>query len=189
MIRGVRVKAVCWLDDDADRFGAAVRGRIAEFTEAWGDVAPTGFAATAWRIAMGLDPAYVRRHPRIIDATCRRNTWDGTLACETVIAAPWPAELSRSRHWTHDRGWRDWPQTFGQYLTPTDHDLVRAPHLRTQVIVAAMIPPDRLPPPPDGPAAGVERAAQRAVAVVARELSDLLGPLLAQLDAGAPATK
>ncbi|GAA1893436.1 hypothetical protein [Asanoa iriomotensis] len=177
------MKAACWLDQESDRYGAAVRQKIAEFAETWGDVASTGFAATAWRIATELEPAYLRRHPRVISATCRRNTWDGTLTCEAAIAAPWPAELSGNRHWTQDRGWRDWPQTFGQYLTPTDHDVVRAPHLRTQLLVAATIPPDHLPPTPPGPAADeVEHAARRAVAVIARELNDLLGPLLTQLE-------
>ena len=179
----------CWADQETDRFAAAVRARTAEFAVAWGDIAPTGFASVAWRIAMETQPAYVHRHPRLIEATCRRNTWDGTLTCDAVLAAPWPAELSRARHWTHDRGWRDWPQTFGQYLTPTDHDIARAPHLRTQLTIAATIPPDHLPPAPDGPADGVETAARRAVAVIARELTDLLGPLLAQLDAGAPAPR
>jgi len=61
-----------------------------------------------------LEPAYVRWHPRIMSARCRRNGWDGTLTCEVTI----------------------------------------------------------------------EKTAQRAVAVIARELNDLLGPMLTHLDKG-----
>jgi hypothetical protein len=177
------MKAVFWLDEARRAaFDHALPG--ADFDDAWGDIAPVTFAATAWQTA--TDVAYARWHPRVTEATCRRNTWDGTLTCDATIAAPWPAELSQGRAWTQDRGWRDWPQTFGQYLTPTDHDIVRAPHLRTQLLITATIPPAHLPPAPGGPTAEVEHAARRAVAVIARELSDLLGPLLTQLDAGTP---
>ncbi|GIF73280.1 hypothetical protein [Asanoa siamensis] len=177
------------LDDGPDgdgRFAAEVRRRVAEFDGIWGDVAPVGFAAVAWGLATSLTPAYVRPHPRILSVTCRRNSWDGTLTGEVAIAAPWPAALAGARAWTQDRGWRDWPQTFGQYLAPTDHDIVRAPHLRTQVLVDLTVPPDSLPATPAGPGDDVETAARRAVAVIARELSDLIGPMLAQLDAGLP---
>jgi hypothetical protein len=182
------MKAVCWLDEArADAYDGAVGRAAADFADAWGDIAPVTFAATAWRIATGLEPAYARWHDRVTGVTCRRNTWDGTLTAEAAIVAPWPAELTWSRQWTRDRGWRDWPQTFGQYLVPTEHDVARAPHLRTQLLVAATVPADHLPPAPAGPADGVARAARRAVAVIARELDDLLGPLLAQLDEGVPA--
>ena len=186
---------VFWLDEAFDRahsrsghgrYGAAVRRRLADFEDAWGDIAPVGFAAAAWRVAMELEPAYVRTHPRVLSATCRRNAWDGTLTCETTMAGRWPAELTAGRQWMRDRGWRDWPQTFGQYLLPTDQDIVRAPHLRTVLLVEATIPPDDLPATPAGPDDEVEHAAHHAVAVIARELTGLLGPVLAQLDAGTP---
>lgn len=184
---------IFWLDDGFDRahassgdsrYAEAVRAHLSDFDESWGDIAPVGFAAAAWLLATELEPAYVRWHPRIMSARCRRNGWDGTLTCETTIAGRWPAELTASRDWTQDRGWRDWPQTFGQYLTPTEQDIVRAPHLRTLLLVEATVPPDHLPAAPAGPDDEVEKAAQRAVAVIARELSDLLGPMLTHLDKG-----
>ncbi|MEV4535852.1 hypothetical protein AB0J82_18710 [Asanoa sp. NPDC049518] len=173
------MKAVFWLDE-ARRAAFDHALASADFDDAWGDIAPVTFAATAWRTA--TDVAYARWHNRVTDATCRRNTWDGTLTADVAIVAPWPAELARSRQWTRDRGWRDWPQTFGQYLMPTDHDVARAPHLRTQMLVTATVPADRLPPAPEGPADDAAQATHHAVAVIARELDELLGPLLAQLD-------
>ncbi len=139
---------IFWLDDGFDRahassgdsrYAEAVRAHLSDFDESWGDIAPVGFAAAAWLLATELEPAYVRWHPRIMSARCRRNGWDGTLTCETTIAGRWPAELTAGRDWTQDRGWRDWPQTFGQYLTPTEQDIVRAPHLRTLLLVEATV--------------------------------------------------
>ncbi|SNS97658.1 hypothetical protein SAMN05421812_102591 [Asanoa hainanensis] len=173
------MKAAFWLDE-ARRAAYDGALRTADFEDAWGDIAPVTFAATAWQAATAT--AYARWHPRVTDATCRRNTWDGTLTADVAIVAPWPTELASSRPWTRDRGWRDWPQTFGQYLVPTDHDVARAPHLRTQLLISATVPADHLPPAPHGPADEVGQAAHHAVAVIARELDDLLGPLLAQLD-------
>jgi hypothetical protein len=172
---------------DHERFAAAVTGRLADFADTWDDISPAGFAAVAWRIAVDLQPPYVKWPPRVISATCRRNTWDGTLTAEVTLAGRWPAELTTTRQWTRDRGWRDWPQTFGQYLTPTDHDLARAPHLRTLLLIETPVGIGDLPAAPAGPAADVVPAARHAVAVLARELTDLLRPLITQLDAGLPA--
>ncbi|MFI6783236.1 hypothetical protein [Micromonospora sp. NPDC050276] len=44
-----------------------------------------------------------------------------------------------------------------------------------------------LPPTPGGPDDDVATAARRAVVVLARELNDLLAPMIGQLDAGVPA--
>ncbi|MFF5173537.1 hypothetical protein ACFY3U_12955 [Micromonospora sp. NPDC000089] len=187
---------VFWLDEEFDRehapdgrsrYDAEVRRRLDEFADAWGDIAPVTFAVTAWRLAAGLDPGFVRWHRRIIAAQCRRSPWDGGLIATVTVAAPWPAELTWSRQWTRDAGWRNWPRLFGQYATPTEQDLTRAPHLRATLLVEAPVPLDDLPPAPDGPDDQVDRAARRAVAVLARELDALLAPMIGQLDAGVPA--
>ncbi|MDG9674240.1 hypothetical protein [Micromonospora sp. DH14] len=44
-----------------------------------------------------------------------------------------------------------------------------------------------LSPTPEGPDDDVAAAARRAVVVLARELNDLLAPMIGQLDAGVPA--
>ena len=167
------------------RYADTVRRHVGEFDAAFGDIAPVTFACTAWRLATppSLDPGLVRWHPRIVSATCERNQWDGTLIARLVVVSRWPAELTVSREWTRDRGWRDWPQTFGQYLRPTDHDLVRSPHLRACLLVDAPVPHEDLPPAPDGPSGDVESTALRAVTVLVRELNELLKPMLGHLDA------
>lgn len=151
-----------WIDESFDRehrpdgqsrFEAEVRRRVDEFADAWGDIAPVTFAATAWRLATTLSPGYVRWHRRIVSATCLRSPWDGSLTCEVTLVSPWPAELTWSREWWHDRGWRDWPQLFGQYVPPSEQDLTRSPHLRTLLLVEAPLPLDDLPPSPRDPTA------------------------------------
>ena len=148
-----------WLDEGYDRehapdhvsrYGAEVRERTAEFAGAWDDISPVPFTVTAWRVAASLTPPYVRWHRRITAAACLASPWDGSLVCEVSVVAPWPAELSRTRTWCRDRGWRDWPQLFGQYAPPSEQDLTRAPHLRASLLVQAPVPLDRLPPAPAG---------------------------------------
>ncbi len=98
-------------------------GRTGEFAGTWDDISPVPFTVTAWRLATSLTPAYVRWHRRITAATCLSSPWDGSLVCEVSVVAPWPAELSQARTWCRDRGWRDWPQLFGQYAPPSERDL------------------------------------------------------------------
>jgi hypothetical protein len=186
-----------WIDQDFDRehapdgisrYGAEVRERATEFAESWGDISPVTFAATAWRLATALTPAYVRWHRRIVAAACLRSPWDGSLTCEVNLVSPWPAELTWTRQWWRDRGWRDWPQLFGQYVPPSEQDLTRSPHLRASLLVQAPIPLDGLPPAPAGPQEEVSGRAQLAVSVLVRELNDLISPMVEQLEAGLPAS-
>jgi hypothetical protein len=186
-----------WIDQDFDRehapdgisrYGAEVRERASEFAESWGDISPVTFAATAWRLAAALTPGYVRWHRRIVAAACLRSPWDGSLTCEVSLVSPWPAELTWTRQWWRDRGWRDWPQLFGQYVPPSEQDLTRRPHLRASLLVQAPIPLDGLPPAPAGPQDELPGRAQLAVSVLVRELNDLISPMLEQLEAGLPAS-
>ena len=48
---------------------------------------------------------------------------------------------------------------------------------------------DDLPPAPDGPGNDVPQRARLAVAVLVRELNELLSPAVEQLDAGLPASQ
>ncbi len=184
-----------WLDEHFDRerathggsrYEAEVLGRIDEFADVWGDIAPVAFAATAWRLATELSPGYVLRR-RIVSATCTRSPWDGSMICAVTVISRWPAELTWTKQWQRDRGWQDWPQLFGQYTTPSERDLTRRPHLRAVLQVEAPVPLDDLPPAPDGPDGTVAHVARRAVTVLARELNELLAPMIGQLEAGAPA--
>ena len=173
--------------DGRSRYGEEVRRRIDDFADAWGDIAPVTFAVTAWRLATALEPGYVRRHRRIVAATCARNSWDGSLICDVTLVSPWPAELTGSRQWGRDRGWRDWPQLFGQYVAPSERDLTRSPHLRASLLVQAPVRLDDLPPAPDGPGDDVEQLARIATGVLVRELNAILDPIVEQLETDIPA--
>lgn len=191
------VRQAFWIDENFDRehasggrsrYGDEVRGRMEEFADAWGDIAPVTFAVVAWRLATTLQPGYVRWHPRVVSATCLRSSWDGGLTCDVTLVSPWPAQLTWSRQWGRDRGWRDWPQLFGQYVAPSEQDLTRSPHLRASLLVQAPVRLDDLPPAPEGPNGNdVGEMARRAVAVLVRELNELLNPILDQLEADIPA--
>jgi len=191
------VQQAFWIDDSFDRehasggrsrYGDTVRRSMDEFAEAWGDIAPVTFAAVAWRLATDLRPGYVRWHPRVISATCSRSPWDGCLICDVTLVSPWPVQLARGRQWDRDRGWRDWPQLFGQYVAPSEQDLTRSPHLRASLLLQAPVRLDDLPPAPDGPDGDtVEPAARRAVTVLVRELNELLNPIVDQLETDIPA--
>jgi hypothetical protein len=191
------VQQAFWIDENFDRehasggrsrYGDEVRRCVDEFADAWGDIAPVTFAVAAWRLATSLQPGYVRWHPRVVSATCLRSSWDGSLTCNVTLVSPWPAELTWSRQWGRDRGWRDWPQLFGQYVAPSEQDLTRSPHLRASLLVQAPVRLDDLPPAPEGPeSSGVEQMARRAVTVLVRELNELLNPIVDQLETGIPA--
>lgn len=195
---------VFWIDHEYDRehagdgatsrFAAAVADNLWLFRDAWGDIAPVTFACVAWRLAtLGLlDPGYVRWHRRVLSATCDRNSWDGGLTARVQLVSPLPAELTWSRQWWRDRGWRDWPQTFGQFVAPAEQDVARSPHLRGTLIVDAPLPLANLPTAPETPDAPlplIQDAARHAVSTVVRELNALLAPVVKQLDEGVPADR
>jgi hypothetical protein len=193
----VRRNAACWIDrhhdreaGDADdgRFAAHVRAHADDFNGCWGDISPVGFACTAWWLATApsLDPGYVRFHRRVLTASCDRSEWDGSLLARAWLVAPKPDALTRTRSWDHDRGWRDWAETFGQFNAPNDQDLIAAPYLRTVVLVDAGLPLDLLPAPPDAPTPRLPQLAARTVEVIVAALNDLLAPVLAALEAGPP---
>jgi hypothetical protein len=176
-----------WIDPDRDReerYTEHVRANASDFADSWGDISPVGFAATAWRLAIPpeLEPGYVRWHRRISSAWLWRNPWDGGLAATVILISPWPAELTWSKQWGRDRGWRDWPQVFGQYVLPTPRDIATHPHLRAALTVETPLALDGLPRPPDEPTDNLPALAALALPVLVRELNAQLEPLLAQLD-------
>lgn len=171
-----------------EAFGARVRSSEAEFSDTWGAVSPAGFASVAWRMATPpeLDPGLVRWHRRIVMATCARNHWDGGLTASVIVVSPWPAELTWSRQWGRDRGWRDWPEVFGQFVIPSDQDIARAPHLMASLTVRTPVSLDGVPMPPDAAPPDLVQQARRCVTVMVRELNAILEPLLSQLDGSVP---
>ncbi|MBM2621035.1 hypothetical protein JIG36_36600 [Actinoplanes sp. LDG1-06] len=186
---------VAWVDQHYDRENAGLgRSRFAEhvwvhakeFDDCWGDISPVGFACVAWRLATAphLDPGFVRLHRRVVRAELVRNSWDGSLTAAVDLVAPWPAALTTSRSWTQDRGWRDWPETFGQFLAPSQQELSRIPHVRSTLAVQAPLPFAGLPAIPDSPGPELPDLAERAVTVLARELNDLLAPMVTELENG-----
>jgi hypothetical protein len=153
------VTAVLWVDDRYDRehggrYAAHVAAHLDDFVDTWGDIAPVSFACVAWRLAVppSLSPGYVRWHRRVLDAECVRNPYDGGLLARVMLASPWPAALADSHVWWRDRGWRGWPELFGQFVRPSDRDLSRVPYARATLAVEAPLPLDGLPPAPEPPA-------------------------------------
>jgi hypothetical protein len=182
-----------WIDHDYDReraatglsrYGEHVRRNVADFADSWGDIAPVTFACAAWRLATdpSLTPGYVRWHRRVWHATCTRNVWDGSLTAHVMLVSPLPAELTVSREWWRDRGWREWPQTFGQFLEPSEQDLSKSPHVRATLLVDTPVPLDHLPAAPDGPGADFEETARHAVSVLVKELNELINPIIRRLE-------
>lgn len=175
-----------WLDRDHDRYERLLRAAPGAFAHSLGDIAPVTFACTAWAFATPplLDPGYVRWHRRVLTATCARNPFDGGLTARVELVSPLPAELTTTRAWWRDRGWRGWPELFGQYVQPADRDLARHPHLRTTLLIEAPLPLDGLPetPEPSARPDDVVAAAARAVTVLVRDLTELIGPVVQQLD-------
>jgi hypothetical protein len=189
-----------WIDQDYDReqtrdgnsrYAEQIRRHLGDFAATWGDISPVGFACVAWRLATApaLTPGYVRWHRRVLDATCLASPWDGTLSARVTLVSPWPNALTSSRTWWHDRGWRDWPETFGQFLQPADQELAKNAHLRASLLAEAPIPFDELPAAPEGPDADIAELARRAVIVLTRELNDLLAPVVQRLDGVAPSRR
>ncbi|GAA3987295.1 hypothetical protein GCM10023085_81710 [Actinomadura viridis] len=190
-----------WLDERFDReratlgtglYAERLWANLGEFDGAWGDIAPVTFCCAAWRVATPpfMEPGYVRWHRRILEASCVRNTWDGSMTAQVTLVSPPPASLTGSREWWRDRGWQGWPEVFGQFVEPAEQDLAKAPHLRATLRVDAPVPLDRLPAAPegpgdlDGPARPGEFAetAHRALVVMVAELNELLMPIIAQLE-------
>ncbi|KAA9158108.1 hypothetical protein FPZ12_023690 [Amycolatopsis acidicola] len=183
------VRAV-WLAGHDREYEEHIRDNLAEFAGALGDIAPVEFACTAWRlsVAPASSPGYVRLHRRILELSCVRNEWDGTLIARANLVSPWPAALDWPRDWCRDENWQDWPDLFGQFVHPAERDIAKMPYLRASVLVEAPVPFTDLPPAPEHADQDVPGAARRAVSVLVRQLDALLTPIVEKLEtrAGAP---
>jgi hypothetical protein len=175
---------VFWLDDRAGRYAEVLRAHPGEFDGIWGDIAPVEFACAAWRLATPpiSDPGFIRWHRRILGVTCTRNAYDGSLNGRVEIASPLPAQLSRSKAWWRDQDWQEWPEIFGQFVTPSQADLSKIPYVRPVLLVDVPVPLDDLPPTPEAAGPDLAETAHRALLVLVRELDRLVAPLLSQLD-------
>ncbi|GAB6903305.1 hypothetical protein [Kineosporia succinea] len=178
-----------WIDqqydrEHGDRYATHVRALQTVFTETYGDISPVGFACTAWRLATlpYLDPGYVRLHRRVISAVCERNPWDGSLTARIQLIAPPPEPLAKTQVWGRDRGWKGWPVVMGQYLEPSPEELSRFPFVRPLLLIDAPVPLTDLPPAPEEAGPELAALATRAVSVLARELNELMGPVISALE-------
>ncbi|TQS41999.1 hypothetical protein [Cryptosporangium phraense] len=187
-----------------ERYLQLVRFHHDFFADAWGDIAPVEFAAAAWRIATPplATPSYVRWHRRVLSAEVVRNSWDGTLIGRVQVVTPPPFDVGRLPRVTSDTPptspfgddhvkqgegiWRNWANTFGQFVAPTDRDIARGPFLRASALVEAPLPLAGLPPAPEGPLDGFEEDAARAVTVLARGLDRILSPIVTALESSGP---
>lgn len=161
-----------------------LRDNVAAFDGLWGDIAPVSFACEAWRLATPpvSDPGFIRWHRRVLTVRCERNSYDGSLNGHLEIASPLPAALQASKTWWRDNGWREWPDFFGQFVTPAKADLAKIPFVRPVLLVDVPLPLDDLPSTPDGPEQRFAETAHRALLVMVRELNRLVAPLVTQLD-------
>ena len=96
--------------------------------------------------------------------------------------------MTVSRAWWRDRGSRDWPNIFGQFVDPADQDLAKIPYVRSTLQMDAPIPMDDLPAAPDRPRADLPEIAHRALVILVRELDALLSPVVTHLDRGISGT-
>ena len=194
--------AAFWIDYDYDRenasdgvsrYGAYVRqsSMLAESWDGtWDDaqVRQARFAEAAWATATTpvMSPGFVRRHPRVIDATVQFNAWDATLAGSVRLVAPWPHALASSRDWRRDEWWQDWPtETLGRtgWREPDEDELTRHAYLMTSAWLAFPLRvPAGLPPAPSGPDDCVEIAAREAVATLVRAMNAMVMPVIETLE-------
>jgi hypothetical protein len=184
-------------DDGVSRYAAYVRDRMAEFAESWDGTWDDGtvpFARTAWYVATTpvMAPGYVRMHPRVLSAQIVRNDWDGGLAADVSLSIPQPPHLRWMRS-DNDRGlWRDWPterQLDGRttFYEPTGQEVSSSHYLLGSARLCFPMADDLLPTTlrtshhlPEV----VVNAAQTAVRVLVRQLNEIVGPVLKQIEEG-----
>lgn len=194
--------AAFWIDYDYDqenasdgvsRFGAYVR-QSSMFAESWdgtwddAQVRQARFAEAAWATATTpvMSPGFVRRHPRVIDATVQVNPWDATLAGSVQLVTPWPHALASSRDWQRAERWQDWPtETFGlmRWREPDEHELTGHAYLMASARLVFPLPAlAGLPPVPSGPDDCVEVAARDVVAALVRAMNAVVVPVIQTLE-------
>lgn len=172
--------------DGVSRYGFYVRA--ASFESWTDDDRAVELAVFAWETATGpvMAPAYVRKHRRVLSARLARSDWDGSLLARVELVIPQPKPLRWMRS-DEDRGmWRDWPvdtSPFGtrdRFYEPDNDELARDPYLLATASLRFTVPSGDLPEPhPDG--ADVDTC-QQAVAVVVRNLNEIVGPVIQRIE-------
>lgn len=196
-----------WIDAEFDRSaasagasrnGAYVRSEIpGGFDECWDGTFELGlaerFAALAWQTGTTpvMAPPYVCRHPAVLSARVEVNPDaedpSRRLAAVVDVASRWPAALERG--WEEARCWRQWiwENRLGTSWPrePEGDEIARGdcfavPSLRLMFAV----PSRDLPAVPVQPhlRGQVELSARAAVAVLAAELNQVIGPVLSALE-------
>ncbi|WP_327587501.1 hypothetical protein OHA25_11195 [Nonomuraea sp. NBC_00507] len=177
-----------WIDaaheGTQERYGEQLRKWRHVFAAAEGEpgsggitLDPLHFALGAWEVATRpmAESAYVRCHPRVLDATCHRaEETRGPLAVvELAVPAPFPLP----------DGWSTWHRQNGDdpaYVAPPYERPTALTTLELRVPLAA----DRLPTPTRARADGLPNLddAQASLEALVAELNAVVTPFLRELD-------
>lgn len=138
---------------------------------------PLHFALGAWEVAGRpvADPPYVRRHPRVLDATCHRPEEAPGLMAVVELAAPTPVRLPD--------GWAGWQRQDGGDRTYTAPPYERPTALAT-LELRVPLPADLLPHPTKARASGLPNLddAQASLEALVSELNAVVIPFLWKLE-------
>ncbi|MFB4268891.1 hypothetical protein [Nonomuraea sp. GTA35] len=139
---------------------------------------PLHFALGAWEVANRpvADPPYVRRHPRVLDATCHRPEEAPGMLAVVELAAPAPVRLPD--------GWAQWQRQGGDEGTYAAPPYER-PTALTTLELRVPLPVDRLPTPTRARTSGLPNLddAQAALEALVDELNAVVTPFLRELEA------
>ncbi|MEV4173239.1 DUF6221 family protein [Nonomuraea sp. NPDC049709] len=143
---------------------------------------PLHFALGAWEVATRpvADSPYVRRHARVLDATCHRPEEARGLLAVIELAVPAPVRLSG--------GWLSWQRQDGDdgtYAAPP----YERPTALTTMELRLPLPADRLPTPTKARASGLPNLddAQAALEALIAELNAVVTPFVRELEGGGEA--
>ncbi|MFC7591888.1 DUF6221 family protein [Nonomuraea antimicrobica] len=138
---------------------------------------PRHFALAAWEVATRpvADSPYVRRHPRVLDATCHRPEQAPGLMAVVELATPAPVKLPE--------GWAGWQRQDGGDGTYTAPPYERPTALST-LELRVPLGVERLPTPTHARASGLPNLddAQAALETLVAELNAVVTPFLRELD-------
>ncbi|GAA3254529.1 hypothetical protein [Nonomuraea helvata] len=140
---------------------------------------PLHFALGAWEVATRpvAEHAYVRRHPRVLDATCHRPEEAAGLLAVVELAAPPQVGLPA--------GWSSWQRQEPTYVPPP----YERPTALSTLELRVPLPVDGLPTPTHARAEGLPNLddAQASLEALLAELNAVVNPFLRELEEADPA--
>jgi hypothetical protein len=140
---------------------------------------PLHFALGAWVVATRpvAEHAYVRRHARVLDATCHRPEEAPGLLAVVELAAPLSFPLPQ--------GWSSWQRQERTYVPPP----YERPTALSTLELRVPLPVERLPTPTHARAEGLPNLddAQASLEALLAELNAVVNPFLHELEEADPA--